>query len=62
MTTILGEDISIVRPVLPRKPIMPKECFRICYRIRARTRKISPEELQELKTKYEEELNDPTKA
>ena len=57
MTTILGEDISIVRPVLPRKPIIPKEPFHVKHNKRARTRKIGKRELQKLKSKYEEELN-----
>uniref|UniRef100_A0A6H1ZIP4 Uncharacterized protein n=1 Tax=viral metagenome TaxID=1070528 RepID=A0A6H1ZIP4_9ZZZZ len=62
MTTILGEHVSSFRPVKIHKPILPKERFAIRYRIHPKTRKITPEELQELKSKYEEELNDPTKA
>jgi hypothetical protein len=52
--TILGENINIVRPRKIHKSIIPKECWRPRRRSRCKTKKFTPEELTELKEKYEE--------
>jgi hypothetical protein len=56
--TILGENISIVRPKGWRKPIVPKETMRPAYNKRARTRKIGKRELSKLIEHYEEKYKE----
>ena len=58
MVTILGENISIVRPKGWHRPIVPKEPFKPTYNTRAKTRKIGKREIQKLIQKYEEDYNE----
>jgi hypothetical protein len=62
MSSILGEHISLVRPVKINKPCMPKECFAPKYNTRAKTRKISKREMKTLIQHYERSINDTSKA
>jgi len=57
MTSILGENISIVRPRRWNKPIVPKDQFKVRHNTRARTRKIGKQEFLKLKEFYEGRIN-----
>lgn len=60
--SILGEDIETVRPRKINKPVVPSKCFNIRYNTRAKTRKFTNEEMDELKEQYKEELNGTKKT
>jgi len=57
MSTILGNNISIVRPRKINKPILPKEKFAPKYNKRPKTRKFTESELKLLKEEYNEKQN-----